>query len=168
MAEPAKKLEPVETKVPEESSSRLMSPFEEMERWFEGMFPRSLMHPLHWDMPTWSQLHRPFEGKAPRVDVIDRDAEVFIKAELPGVDKKDIDLTVDEQSVTIKGHTHYEKKEEKGDYYRSEVSSGSYMRTIPLPAKVVSDQAKAKYTDGMLELTLPKVSPSSKRSVTIE
>ena len=72
----------------------------------------------------------PYEGKTPSVDVIERDNEIMVKAELPGVDKKDLDISVTSNTVTIKGSTSHEEKEEKGDYYRCEISRGSYSRTL--------------------------------------
>jgi len=102
------------------------------------------------------------------VDVIDRDDEVVVKAELPGVEKKDLDVSVTETSVTIKGTTSHEEKEEKGDYYRCEISRGAYARTVALPSYVDADKAKASFKDGVLELTLPKVEKSKRRSIEIK
>ena len=148
--------------------ARTLSPFEEMERLFEGYFPRGWMHPFHWERPSWGELAAPFEGKMPRVDIVDRDNELIVKAELPGVDKKDLDISMTENTVTIKGSTSHEEKEEKGDYYRSEMSRGSYSRTLALPSDVEADKAKAKFKDGVLELTLPKLKKAKRRSVKVE
>ena len=148
--------------------ARTMSPFEEMERLFEGYFPRGWMRPFHWERPSWGELGAPFEGKTPRVDIVDRDNELVVKAELPGVDKKDLDISMTENTVTIKGSTSHEEKEEKGDYYRSEMSRGSYSRTLALPSDVEADKAKAKFKDGVLELTLPKLKKAKRRSVKVE
>jgi HSP20 family protein len=100
--------------------------------------------------------------------VIERDDAVIVKAELPGVDKKDIDVSVTSNTVTIKGSTSHEEKEEKGDYYRCEMSRGSYSRTLSLPADVDEGKAKAKLKDGILELTLPKVKKSKRQSIKVE
>jgi HSP20 family protein len=93
---------------------------------------------------------------------------VVIKAELPGVEKKDLDVSVTETSVTIKGTTSHEEKEEKGDFYRCEISRGAYARTVGLPSYVDADKAKASFKDGVLELTLPKVEKSKRRSIEIK
>ena len=148
--------------------ARTLSPFEEMERLFEGYFPRGWMRPFHWERPSWGELGAPFEGKTPRVDIVDRDNELVVKAELPGVDKKDLDISMTENTVTIKGSTSHEEKEETGDYYRSEMSRGSYSRTLALPSDVEADKAKAKFKDGVLELTLPKLKKAKRRSVKVE
>jgi HSP20 family protein len=148
--------------------ARALSPFEEMERLFEGYFPRGWMRPFGWERPSWGELTAPFEGKMPRMDVIDRDEELIVKAELPGVDKKDLDVSVTENTVTIKGSTSREEKEEKGDYYRSEISRGTYSRTMTLPTDVEADKAKAKFKDGVLELSLPKMKKAKRHSIKVD
>lgn len=150
------------------SSMRAWSPFEEMERLFENSLAQGWMRPFsqRWLQPGEALM--PFEGKIPKVDVIDRDGEILVKAELPGVDKKDIDVSVTNNTVTIKGSTSKEEKEEKGDYYRCERSSGSFARTISLPADVNEDKVKAKYRDGVLELMLPKLHETKRQSIKIE
>lgn len=147
---------------------RPLSPFEAMDKLFESYFPSSWMRPFRTEWPSWAEGAAPFQGKTPKVDVIDRDAEVVVKAELPGVDKKDIDLSVTRNTVTIKGTTSHEEKEEKGDYYRCELSRGSYQRTVMLPADVAEDKAKAKFKDGVLELTLPKLEKAKRQTVKID
>jgi HSP20 family protein len=103
----------------------------------------------------------------PKVDVIDRDEDVLVRAELPGVEKKDLEISTSDTSVTLKATTRHEEKEEKGDYYRCEITRGSFARTIALPSQVQSDKAKANLKDGVLELTLPKVEKSKRRTVTV-
>lgn len=147
--------------------AQVMSPFEEMERMFDDYFSRGWMRPFRMDWPSFPKM-KAFEGKIPSVDVIDRDNEVIIKAELPGVDKKDIDISVTANTVTIKGSTSHEEKEEKGDYYRCEISRGSYSRTLSLPADVDEEKTKAKFKDGILELTLPKLKKSKRHTIKVE
>lgn len=159
--EPKQEVKKVET-------ARAMSPLDEMERLFDHYFSKGWMRPLSSDWPSFSRLAQPFEGKSPSVDVIERDDEVIVKAELPGVDKKDIDVSVTNNTVTIKGKTSHEEKEEKGDFYRCEISRGSYSRTLSLPAEVQEDKAKAKIKDGILELTLPKRSKSKRQKVKVD
>jgi HSP20 family protein len=156
------------TDIQKTQPAHVMSPFEEMEHYFESHFPKGWMNPSNWPRPSWAELSSPFEGKAPKVDVVDRDNEVLVKAELPGVDKKDLDISVTRNSVTIKGSTSHEEEEEKGNVYRREISRGSYSRTLSLPAEVIEDKAKAKFKDGILELTLPKVEKSKRHTIKVE
>jgi HSP20 family protein len=115
-----------------------------------------------------NELSSKFEINVPSVDVINRDGEIIIKAMMPGVEKKDIDITVTKNTVTIKAKAGHEEKEEKGDYYRCEISKGSSMRTLNLPADVDEDKVKAKFKDGLLELTLPKTEVSHRRSIKVD
>jgi HSP20 family protein len=145
-----------------------LSPFEEMDRMFDDYFSRGLLSPFRFEWPFQHKLAAPFEGKAPRVDLVERDDDILIKAELPGVDKRDLEISLTSTTVSIKGTTHHEEKEEKGDYYRSEISRGSYSRTLALPVEVDEEKAKATLKDGVLELTLPKAEKAKKRTVKIE
>ena len=148
-----------------EPAARLLSPFEEMDRMFESFFPRRWMQPFRWEMPHFPELS---ELKMPKVDVIDRDKDIIVKAELPGVTKDDIELSVTDNTVTIKATTSHEEKEEKGNYYRCEISRGSFSRTVALPGDVDADKAKATFKDGILELTMPKLARSHRKSVNVE
>ncbi len=157
-----------DTDVAKSEESKLMRPFEEMDHLFENLFASGWMRPLNWDIPAFDDFRRPFGGKVPRVDVIDRGKEVVIRAEIPGVDKKDLDVTMTDTAITIKGSSKEEKKEKKEDYYRSEISKGSFSRTVALPDNVDAAKAKASFTDGVLELTVPKVKESKRHNIKVE
>jgi HSP20 family protein len=106
--------------------------------------------------------------RLPSLDVIDRDNEVFVRAELPGIDKKDLNISLTDNLLTIKGQSSSEKKEEKGDYYRHEISSSSFARSVTIPAIVDSSKTVANLKDGILEITLPKVEASKRRNIAIQ
>lgn len=146
----------------------MSAPFEEFDRFFGQLRNRDWMHPFHW--PDTVQSHIPMfaEGRMPKVDIIDNEKDMLIRAELPGVDRKDLDISMTDNSVTIKANTNYEKKEEKSDYYRSEIAQGLYTRTFGLPADVNIDKAKSSFKNGMLELTVPKVERSHRRSIKVD
>ncbi len=103
----------------------------------------------------------------PKVDVIDHDDEILLRAEIPGVKKDDIDVSMTDDLVTIRGTAQQEEKREEGDYYYRETSRGEFSRSISLPAHVDGSKAKAKYADGVLELTLPKVQGSKRHKINI-
>jgi HSP20 family protein len=149
-------------------TAQTLSPFEEMERFFDDYFSRGWMHPFRLARPSWADLPTPFEGKVPRIDVVDRDDEIIVKAEVPGVDKKDLDISVTENTVRLKGSTRKEEKEEKGDFYRCEISSGSFSRLVPLPADVDAEKARTKFKDGLLELTLPKMKKAKHHTIKVD
>lgn len=149
-----------------------LSPFDEMDRLFESFFGRpwgrNWLQPLSWHMPAWPEAKQPFEGRTPKVDVIDRTNDILVRAELPGVNKDDLEVSLSDNTVTIRARTKYEHKEEKGEFYRCEISRGEYARTVGLPADVDVDKAAASFKDGMLELTLPKVEASKRRTIKVE
>lgn len=149
--------------------TRALRPFEEMERLMErltGDFPgRGWLRPWHLEWPTWAEMP---EFRMPKVDVIDRDEDVLIRAELPGVEKKDLEISTSDTSVTIKATTRHEEKEEEGDFYRCEISRGSFARTVALPAVVDSAKGKASLRDGVLELTLPKVDKAKRHTIAVD
>lgn len=147
---------------------RMLSPFEEMERLFERVFPGRWLRPLGWESPLLSEVAEQLEVRAPRVDLFDGEENVVIRAEIPGVDKKDLEVSVNDTSVTIKGKVVRETKEEKGEYYRCEIGSGEFVRTLILPCAVDGSKAKAHLKDGILELTLPKVEKSKRHIVKID
>ena len=136
--------------------------FGDIDRMFDDFFPRRWLRPFG--------LERSFPelaSAAPSVDVIDRADEVVVRAAVPGYKKEEIEISVSNSTLTIKGETKKEEKEEKGDYYRCEISQGSFSRMISLPAEVDESKAKASMKDGMLELTLPKIEKSKRHTISI-
>lgn len=157
-----------ETKIVKSPSRHLPYPFEDMERLFENFSSRGWLRPFQWDIPVMDELISSSDKKLPCVDVIDRDDEILVKAELPGVDKKDLEISVSNNSVTIKGKMSHEEKEEKGNYYRCEISRGAYVRNVTLPASVDESKSKARFKDGMLEITLPKMEKTKHHNIKVE
>ncbi len=142
-------------------------PIDDIEGWFEESFPRRWMHPFRREWPGWSEL-APFEGKTPRADIIERDNEIIVKAELPGVKKDDLEISLTDDTVTITAVTSHEHEEEKGDYYRHEISHGEFKRTLGLPSDVNGDKAKASFRDGLLELKIPKRESAHRHTVKVD
>jgi HSP20 family protein len=156
------------TEVQRAAPRRMMSPFEEMDRLFERIFPRGWLRPMSWDPMLLGELAESVEMRAPRMDVYDGEENVVIRAEIPGVEKKNLEISVNDTSVTIKGKIVREQKEEKGEYYRCEIGSGELTRTVMLPCAVDGAKASAQLKDGMLEVTLPKVEKSKRHTVKID
>ncbi len=109
---------------------------------------------------------------SPKVDVTENDKEIKISAELPGMEEKDIDVSIQKDMLTIKGEKKEEKEDKGKDYYRMERTYGSFSRMIPLPVEVETDKVEAKFKKGVLSITLPKtakaVSETKKISVKVE
>ncbi len=120
--------------------------WDEMNDLFEQHFGgRSLMRPLS-GMTRW----------APSVDMYETDDEIVVKADVPGMSKEDLEVTVTEEAITISGETQAEKEVKGENYMRRERRYGKFTRRLPLPAAVHLDEAKAKFTDGILEVRVPK------------
>jgi HSP20 family protein len=139
------------------------SPWDEMERWFDEFARQGWLHPFRWEWPLRVEPVTLFEGRIPKVDVIDRETEVLVRAELPGVEKDGVDVTLTEQSLMLRAVTKHEEKEEEGEYYRHELSHGEFQRTLRLPDAVDMEKAKAMFRNGF-EVTLPKRKRPARKS----
>ena len=95
------------------------------------------------------------EAWAPDIEVYQRNNDLVVRADLPGMKKDDVSIDVTEGAITISGERRQEQETDRGGVYRSERSYGSFCRTIPLPEGAIADQAKATFKDGVLEVTMP-------------
>jgi HSP20 family protein len=101
------------------------------------------------------------------VDVSETEDKVTVKAVLPGVASEDVEVSVDEGVLTIKGEKKVEETEEKENYYRKEIRYGAFARSIGLPAEVKSEEAAAEFADGVLTITLPKAEAAKPKTIKI-
>lgn len=106
----------------------------------------------------------------PNLDIKETNNAFEISVEIPGVEEKDIELSLDGDTLTIKGEKHQEKKEEKDNYHRVERAYGSFQRLLSLPENANGDEIKANFKNGLLLITLPKSEPAkpSGRKIEIE
>jgi HSP20 family protein len=147
--------------MPKSPFGDLMS-FNEFDHFFDNFLSRRWPRLLDWNMPNLS------EANFPKVDILDHDNEIEVRAAMPGVKKEDLDVTVTNQAMTIRSSTKEEKKEEeKGKYFRREISCGEFQRTVALPENVDGDQAKASFKDGILTVTVPKTEKGKRKSIEI-
>ena len=138
----------------------LSSTRDEFESLFEDFF-------RGFSLPVTGRFSHPAYGRFyPRVDIINSDNEVLVKAEVPGLSKDDLDISISNDVITIKGERKSEEESENECYYCKESTYGSFERQIQLPENVASDEAKASLENGILTLTLPKSEP--KGSVKVE
>lgn len=103
----------------------------------------------------------------PAIELQNTDETIILKAEIPGVEGKDLDVRVTREAVAISGEHRYEKKAQENGLFRSEFRYGQFQRVIPLPSAVQNDRVQADFTNGILTLTLPKVEAANKRVVKI-
>ncbi|HEY9727805.1 MAG TPA: Hsp20/alpha crystallin family protein [Chroococcales cyanobacterium] len=103
----------------------------------------------------------------PAIELQNTDDTIILKAEVPGVEGKNLDVRVTREAVAISGEHRYEKKAEENGLFRSEFRYGKFQRVIPLPSAVQNDRVQADFTNGILTLTLPKLEAANKRVVKI-
>lgn len=128
---------------------------EQMDRLFEEMSGRIGMSALKRSPSSGLRMWMP------AVDMIDKKGEILVRADLPGMEKTDIHVSVTDSILTIRGERKSEEEKKEENYYYCESSYGSFVRNITLPVPVDKDKIKAEYKNGILELLLPK----SKQSI---
>jgi HSP20 family protein len=132
---------------------------------FEDLYPRRWMEtfePFGWRWPMGVDFEKSF-----RLDVIDREKELIIRGELPGVEKDDIEVTVMGDRLMIEAERKFEEEDKKDAFYRHEVGFGKLTRTIPLPVEVSAESVKAELKDGILEIALPKAEAAERHTVKV-
>ena len=105
-----------------------------------------------WDLPEM----RAFGDWTPSLDISEAKDALTVKAEIPGIDSKDISVSVDGQMLTIKGEKKHEKEEKDEQFYRTERAYGAFARTVRLPTSVDASKVTASYKNGLLTVTMPK------------
>ena len=104
----------------------------------------------------------------PAVDISEGEKDITLKAELPGIDKKDVHVEINDGVITLRGERKLEKEEKKENYHRLERSYGTFNRSFTLPTTVDSGKVKANYKDGILEVTLPRKEEAKPKSIPVE
>ncbi|HUF54096.1 MAG TPA: Hsp20/alpha crystallin family protein [Dehalococcoidia bacterium] len=102
------------------------------------------------------------------VDIAENDSDIVVKAVLPGVKADDVEITVSEGVLTIRGESRTEETTDKENYHRREIRYGAFARSMPLPARVDQDQADAEFKDGLLTVRLPKAEDARPRSIKVK
>ena len=129
----------------------------EMNDLFEDFFRR-------WDMELFGAKSG-FRG--PHVDVTETDDEVRVKADLPGMEAKDFDISVTGNLLTLRGERKEEHEEKGRHYHRIERSCGTFQRSVPLPCEVQVEKAEASFKDGVLTISLPKAEEEKRKRIEI-
>lgn len=105
---------------------------------------------------------------SPAVDVRQEGDNVVVEITLPGIDQDKIEISVENDVLTISGHTEEKKEIKREDYYRKEIREGSFSRSVILPMGVKADQAEANYEKGILKITLPKAEEAKPKKIAIK
>jgi HSP20 family protein len=107
-------------------------------------------------------------GWAPAVDIIDKKDEIVLRADVPGLEQKDIHVDVDHGMLTIRGERREEREAKEEDYYCCERWAGSFSRTMTLPSGIDPDKVKATFKNGVLEVHVPKSAQAKGKSIEIQ
>jgi len=118
----------------------------------------------------------PFSGEtelstrawAPPVDIYETENDIVLKAELPGVDPKDVEVRIEDNTLYLKGERKFEKEVKEQNYHRVERSYGSFARSFSLPNSISADKVKAEFKDGLLTLTMPKREEAKPKTIKID
>jgi HSP20 family protein len=105
---------------------------------------------------------------APPVDIYETEEAIVLKAELPGVDPKDVEVRVEDNTLYLKGERKFEKEVKEQNYHRVERSYGSFARSFSLPNSISTDQVRAEFKDGLLTLTMPKREEAKPKTIKID
>lgn len=129
--------------------SPMLEPFEEMEKFL-------------------AEQQNAMQGFAPAVDVYETKNDVVVETPLAGVDPNDVEVSIENDILTIKGEKIKESEVDDKNYYRKEVRSGSFFRTIPLPAHVLGQKAEAESNEGMLKIIIPKAPEVKPKTIKVK
>ena len=128
-----------------------------MNRMFDGFFYPTTHDDESMSLWDWN----------PVVDIYDKDDHIVIKAEIPGVDKKDITIDIKDRVLTLKGERSSANEEKKDNFYRRERTFGKFERSFTLPAEINLEKVKADYKDGVLKIEIPKPEEHKPKQITI-
>lgn len=146
----------------------VVSPLREMERWFEESMSRPFFG-MNWT-PFRHMFHELGERSElmPAVDMFEEGGHLVMKAELPGITKENLNLRIVDNNLIISGEKSTEEKVERSNYLRLERSHGSFSRSLSLPEGLDTEQIKATFRDGVLEVRIPRTETSTVRQISVE
>jgi HSP20 family protein len=164
MAKEVEETKPVVRRRAEMEPSRLSDVERMFEGWFEDFWAKPF--PRLW-RPSLARL-RSISLEAPALDFYEEKDDLIVKAEIPGLTKDEIDISLEGNTLTIKGEKKEEEEVKEEDYYRCERSYGAFSRSIDLPVAVQTDKVNASFKNGVLEIRLPKTEEAKKNVVKVK
>lgn len=126
------------------------TPFEDWDKWLEEMAPTQI------------------SGFMPQVDVYQDKDNIVVETSLAGVEPENVDIAVENDVLTISGKLEKKTEVDEKNYYRKEIRSGSFYRSVALPARFLADKATASFDKGMLKVVLPKVTEAKPKTIKIK
>jgi HSP20 family protein len=149
------------------TAPRDIAPIDEFDSLLDRFFPTSLLRSLGFRTPALRSFQE-METRIPRIDIIDQEKEVSVKAEVPGFKKDEVEITLNDGLLTIQGQKKEENQVKEGDMVRSEINWNTFTRSLRLPTEVKADEAKASFENGILEINIPKIQATSRKTIKIE
>lgn len=143
------------------------NPFREAERMMREM-DRWMEHGFGEGFPFFGRTAPAGWGKVPHLDMYEEKDRYIVKAEVPGVDKDDIHVSIVDDLLQIRGESKKEESAREQDYLYSERTYGSFSRSIPLPSTVKADEIKATFKNGILHLEIPKAKEAESKEIKID
>jgi HSP20 family protein len=119
-------------------------------------------------LDTFDSLEKNFSSFVPAIDVYEEKDAVVVEATLAGIKPENVDINIHDDVLTLEGQRESSSEIEEKNYYRKEVRSGSFHRSIVLPTAVIADQAKANFENGLLKIVLPKEEKAKPKSIKID
>jgi len=129
-----------------------LEPFEDMDKMFENL------------MPSRANM----TGYMPAVDVYQDKDKVYVETQLAGIDPEKVDISIENDVLTIKGESEKKSEVEENDYYRKEIRRGSFYRNVPLPSHVIGEKASAEAVNGILKIFIPKAPETKPKMIKIK
>lgn len=151
--------------------AEVVSRWDDLDRWFDRFtedFWRRPFGALPGFLGREGWLGHVVPTRMPSLDLYEEKDDVIIKAELPGMSKGDIEVSMSGDVITLKGEKKKEEEVKERDYYRRERSYGSFSRSVQLPCEVKGDQIRAHFKEGILEIHCPKSEEAKKKSVAVK
>ncbi len=142
----------------EEPLNALLNMQNELDQMFESFFERPFGRESRTDFPF---------SFSPSVDVAETDKEITVTADLPGLKADEVEISLENRVLTIRGEKNFEKEDEGHHFHRKERSYGAFQRDVVLPADVKEDQIEAVFKNGVLEITAPKAEITSRKRIKI-
>ena len=140
-------------------------PWEDLERMEEEM--EDMVRTFSRHVP-WSRLRERGNGWLPAIDMMERKDEIVVRADLPGLQERDIEVRVQDGMLTLRGERKDEREEKDENYYYCERSAGKFFRTLALPAGVDAEHVKATFKNGVLEVHIPRTKEAKAKKIEIK
>ncbi len=116
----------------------------------------------------FEDMNKMFENLMPAVDVYQDKDSVFVETQLAGIDPEKIDISIENDVLTIKGESEKKSEVEDKNYYRKEIRRGSFYRSVPLPSRVIGEKASAEAVNGILKIAVPKAPETKPKMIKIK